>query len=175
MILNYSDLYSLKEINKNNKIGLFKGTFDLMHHDHIKLINEIKKNCDLLVVEVKSDEDVRAKKGKSRPIINQFERAYMVDNLKSVDYTIIADKKEQTAFISSLISEKEYNQKDIDKILRDGYLIEKLNPDMIFTSTEKPVPQIIIDLCNKLNVEIKVLPMQNGLHTTDIIEKCKKM
>lgn len=80
MILNYSDLYSLKEINKNNKIGLFKGTFDLMHHDH-----------------------------------------------------------------------------------------------MIFTSTEKPVPQIIIDLCNKLNVEIKVLPMQNGLYTTDIIEKCKKM
>lgn len=175
MILNYNDLDSLKEINKNKKIGLFKGTFDLMHYDHIKLINEIKKNCNLLVVEVKSDEDVRAKKGKSRPIINQFQRAYMVDNLKSVDFTIIANKKEQTAFISSLISEKEYNQKEIDKVLRDGYLIEKLNPDMIFTSTEKSVPQIIIDLCNKLNVEIKILPMQKGLHTTDIIKKCKKM
>lgn len=175
MILDYNDLDSLKEINKNNTIGLFKGTFDLMHHDHIKLINEIKKNCDLLIIEVKSDEDVKAKKGESRPIISQFERAYMVDNLKSVNFVIIADQKEKTKLISDLISEKEYSQKDIEKILRDGYLIEKLNPDMIFTSTEKPIPQIIIDLCNKLNIEIKVLPMQKGLHTTDIIEKCKKI
>ena len=74
-----------------------------------------------------------------------------------------------------MISEKEYTQKEKEKILRDGYLIEKLHPDVIFTSTEKPVPSIIIDLCDKLNIEIKVLPMQEGLHTTDIIEKCKKV
>lgn len=175
MILDYNDLNLLKKNNPNKKIGLFKGTFDLIHHDHIKLINEIKKNCDLLVVEIKSDEDVKTKKGKNRPIINQSERAYMVDNLKSVNFTIIANKKEQTNLMLDLISEREYKPKDIEKILRDGYLIEKLNPNIIFTSTEKPVPQIIIDLCNKLNVEIKVLPMQNGLHTTDIIEKCKKV
>lgn len=125
-------------------------------------------------MEIKSDEDVKIKKGENRPIINQFERAYIVDNLKSVDFTIIADEKNQTKIISELISEKEYNKNDIDKVLRDGYIIEKLNPDMIFTSSEKPVPEIIIDLCNKLNVKIKIFPMQNGLHTTDIIEKCKK-
>lgn len=45
MILNYNDLDLIRELNKNIKIGLFKGTFDLIHHDHVKLINEIKKNA----------------------------------------------------------------------------------------------------------------------------------
>ena len=174
MILNYNELESLKELNKNKKIGLFKGTFDLIHHDHIKLMNEVKKYCDLLVIEVKSDKDVRNKKGKNRPIINQNDRAYIVDNIKCVDFTIIASKKEETGMISDLIFKKEYSKKEIEKVLRDGFLIEKLHPDIIFTSTEKPVPKIIIDLCNNLNIEIKILPMREGLHTTDIIEKCKK-
>lgn len=175
MILNYSELTSLKDTNKNKKIGLFKGTFDLIHHDHIKLMNEIKKYCDLLVIEIKTDEDVSRRKGRNRPIINQKDRAYIVDNLKCVDFTIIANKKEKTRLISDLISKKEYTQKEKEKILRDGYLIEKLHPDIIFTSTEKPVPGIITDLCNKLNIEIKILPMQEGLHTTDIIQKCQRL
>ena len=75
MILDYNELDSLKYTNKNKKIGLFKGTFDLIHHDHIKLMNEIKKYCDLLVIEVKTDEDVSKRKGKNRPIKNQEDRA----------------------------------------------------------------------------------------------------
>ena len=174
MILKYDELSTLRN-NTNKRIGLFKGTFDLIHHDHVKLINMLKSYCDMLVVEIKSDADVQAKKGNSRPIINENDRAYIVDNLKSVDYVIIGDKKQMTQYIASIIGDKAYSQSDLNKIMRDGYLIELLRPNVIFTSDEKPVPEIITDFCNQLGVEIKILPMQTGMHTTDIINKCKNL
>lgn len=174
MILNYSDLCSIRQKNHDKVIGLFKGTFDLIHHDHIRIMQEIKKKCEILVVEIKTDEDVRNKKGSNRPIINQQERAYIVDNIKCVDYTIIGNRKEKTSSMIDLISKNEYNVAHIEKFYRDGYLIEMLKPNIVFTSSEKPVPQIIIDWCKKLDINIMILPMQNGMHTTDIIEKCKK-
>ena len=174
MIIKYDDLSKIRLDNKNCIIGLFKGTFDLFHYSHLLCLNEIKSNVDILVVEIKSDKDVKKKKGKTRPIISELQRAYIVDNIKSVDYTIIANKTETTDFILKLIEKEIYSDEEIYKIKRDGYLIEKLNPDYVFTTNEKPVPNIIIDLCKQLNIKLNVFPMQEGLHTTDIIKKCKE-
>lgn len=62
---------------------------------------------------------------------------------------------------------------EIHKIKRDGYIIEKLKPDCIFTTDEKPVSKVIKDLCDELKIEIRIIPMQDGLRTTEIIQKCK--
>lgn len=173
MILNYDELPIIRNDNKRYKIGLFKGTFDLFHSAHLGCLNEIKNDVDILIVEVKSDEDVRNKKGLTRPIISEKERATIVDNIKAVDYTIIANKKESTQLIQTLIDKNNLSENEISKIKRDGYLIEQLKPDCIFTTDEKPVPKAITKLCEKLNVEIKIIPMYKGMHTTDIIKKCK--
>ena len=139
------------------------------------LLSEIKAQCDILVVEIKSDYDVKSKKGEGRPIIDEHRRTAIVDNIKFTDFTILANKRERTELIDNLISNNTYTEKEISKLLRDGYLIEQLHPDYIYTTDEKPVPSAIIDLCNELNIEIKIKKMKTGLHTTDIINKCKNL
>lgn len=143
--------------------------------DHIRIINEIQNYCDMLFVEVKSDADVKAKKGKDRPILNENERAFIVDNIKGVDYVIIATDTDTTDNIKKVLEKGKYSTSDKAKLMRDGYIIDLLRPNVIFTSTEKPVPKIIKDFCKEMKVDIKILPMGNGMHTTDIINKCKNL
>lgn len=175
MILNYEELKQVRKNNLNRTIALFKGTFDLFHYDHLMLLSEIKSNCDLLVVEIKSDIDVRRKKGNGRPIIDEYKRAIIIDSIKFTDYTIIANKRERTKLIDELISDNTYKENEISKLLRDGYLIEQLHPNYVYSTDEKTVSEAISDLCDKLNIKIKIIKTRDGLHTTDIINKCKNL
>jgi D-beta-D-heptose 7-phosphate kinase/D-beta-D-heptose 1-phosphate adenosyltransferase len=61
------------------------GTFDILHRGHLELLNYAKNLGDYLFVGI--DDDVRAKekKGLTRPIHNQEERKFFLENLKSVD------------------------------------------------------------------------------------------
>lgn len=61
------------------------GTFDVLHYGHIALLNYAKSLGNYLIVGIDTDERVREKKGSSRPINNQKNRALMLINLKSVD------------------------------------------------------------------------------------------
>lgn len=172
MIIEYENLHKIRTEN-NKKIGLFKGTFDLFHCSHLACLNEIKSRVDILVVEIKNDKDVRKKKGNNRPIIPEGQRALIVDNIKAVDYTIIANEEKTTEIIRNQTLKYDYTESEIYKIKRDGYVIEKLKPDYVFTTNEKPVSKIIMDLCDELHIEIKIIPVHDGPHTTEIIQKCK--
>ena len=79
MKVGYKDLAIIRKTNKNKQIGLFKGTFDLFHYSHLHVLNEIKSYVDVLIVEIKSNEDVKNKKGSTRPIISEEQRAFIVD------------------------------------------------------------------------------------------------
>jgi rfaE bifunctional protein nucleotidyltransferase chain/domain len=61
------------------------GTFDLLHPAHIKLLNYAKNLGDHLHVAIDTDERVKEKKGKSRPVFSQEERKFFLMNLKAVD------------------------------------------------------------------------------------------
>lgn len=61
------------------------GTFDLLHKGHIQLLNYAKSLGDYLCVGIDTDERVKEKKGPKRPIHNQDERKFFLENLKSVD------------------------------------------------------------------------------------------
>ena len=68
-----------------------------------------------------------------------------------------------------------YDEKNKSKLKKDGYVIEKLKPDICFYIPNVKPYSSIVDICKELNV--KMLKDQNGdfkHHTTDIIEKCKK-
>ena len=61
------------------------GTFDLLHRGHLELLNYAKSLGDYLCVGIDTDDRVKEKKGVKRPIYNQKERKFFLENLKAVD------------------------------------------------------------------------------------------
>ena len=77
------------EENKGKKIVFTNGCFDILHRGHVTYLAEAKKLGDLLVLGVNSDASVKRLKGPERPINNENDRAYVLSQLKSVDFTEI--------------------------------------------------------------------------------------
>ena len=71
------------------------GTFDILHPGHIQLLNYAKSLGDILTVGIDSDRRVREKKGPTRPVNSVGDRAYMLQNLKAVDYIVVFDSDEE--------------------------------------------------------------------------------
>lgn len=90
-ILPFQDVKSLaNNLHKEHKrIVLTGGCFDLLHFGHITLLEESKKQGDILVVLLESDASIKKLKGSDRPLHTQKERAHMLTSLKSVDYVIL--------------------------------------------------------------------------------------
>ena len=61
------------------------GTFDLLHPGHLQLLNFAKSYGDYLIVAIDTDDRVKEKKGPTRPIYNQDDRAFFLRTLKPVD------------------------------------------------------------------------------------------
>lgn len=76
----------------NKKIVFTNGCFDILHRGHATYLNKAKSLGDVLVVGLNSDRSVKKLKGDDRPINTQSDRAFLLDNLKSVDYVIIFDE-----------------------------------------------------------------------------------
>ena len=60
------------------------GTFDLLHRGHLELLNYAKTVGEYVCVGIDTDDRVRKKKGLSRPIHNQEERKFFLENLKRI-------------------------------------------------------------------------------------------
>ena len=61
------------------------GTFDILHRGHLELLNYAKSLGDYLCVGIDTDDRVKEKKGPTRPIHNQDERKFFLENLKAVN------------------------------------------------------------------------------------------
>lgn len=72
------------------KIGYTQGVFDMFHIGHLNLINRAKAQCEFLIVGVNSDQLVEKYKNKL-PVINEYNRAEIVRNLKAVDKCFVVD------------------------------------------------------------------------------------
>lgn len=61
------------------------GSFDILHRGHIELLKYAKHLGDFLVVAIDTDDRIQQLKGSSRPINNQWDRKFILENISSVD------------------------------------------------------------------------------------------
>lgn len=75
------------------------GTFDLLHKGHLELLNYAKSIGDILYIAIDTDQRVKEKKGETRPINNENDRAEFLINLKSVDYVVLFNTDEELEYL----------------------------------------------------------------------------
>jgi D-beta-D-heptose 7-phosphate kinase/D-beta-D-heptose 1-phosphate adenosyltransferase len=80
--------------------GCFDGG---LHRGHIELLNYAKSQGDILYVAIDSDERVKQFKGPTRPIHNQEDRKFHLENLKAVDAVLSFGSDEQLEGLVKII------------------------------------------------------------------------
>ena len=81
---------------------IVNGTFDILHRGHIEMLNFARSQGTYLLVAIDSDRQVRELKGESRPINNQEDRKYQLENLKAVNAVWIFDSQEELEHICKI-------------------------------------------------------------------------
>ena len=145
------DIQEFRKKYKNKKIVFTNGCFDILHRGHISYLNEAKALGDILVVGVNSDTSVKKLKGESRPINNEDDRLFVLENLKAVDKCFI------------FTEETPYN------------LINQLLPNILVKGGDWKVEDIVgSDIVMKNGGNVYSLNFIDGFSTTNVIEKIKK-
>ncbi len=105
IIADRKDILKIREELKRNgkKLVFTNGCFDILHAGHVDYLNKAKECGDFLLVALNSDSSIRRIKGEKRPIVPQHQRAFIMDNLKAVDYVTFFDEDTPHEIISELI------------------------------------------------------------------------
>jgi len=120
MILLAKDFKKTREkIKSEGKSLIFtNGCFDILHKGHISYLNEAKSLGDYLIIGVNSDSSIKKLKGSDRPINNENDRAFLLDNIKAVDFVVIFEEDTPYELIKEIIPDYlvkggDWKEKDI--------------------------------------------------------------
>jgi rfaE bifunctional protein nucleotidyltransferase chain/domain len=151
MIVELKELLGLLEkVRGKKKIVFTNGCFDILHVGHADYLNRAKSLGDILVVGINSDASVRRIKGEKRPILPQQMRAYLLDNLKPVDYVVIFEEDTPLELIKAikpdvLVKGADWDLERIvgaDFVLSYGGRVERI-PFSFDISTSKVIERIL--------------------------------
>ncbi len=93
-----------KQLKADGKKVVFtNGCFDILHAGHVDYLAKTRACGDVLILGLNSDSSVRNIKGEKRPIVPEGERAYILANLKSVDYVTLFDEPTPFELLNALI------------------------------------------------------------------------
>jgi len=84
-----SQITNYQLLNTNQQLVLVGGCFDILHIGHIHFLELAKKQGDILVVLLESDNAIKTKKGPHRPINTQEDRATILSSLRFMDTVIL--------------------------------------------------------------------------------------
>ncbi len=71
------------------RIVLANGIFDMLHVGHVRYLEGARREGDVLVVALNSDNSARILKGPGRPILPEEARAQLVAAVRAVDYVVL--------------------------------------------------------------------------------------
>src|SRR3989338_780367 len=136
--------------SQNKKVGLCHGGFDLLHPGHVRHLESAKRLCDVLFVSVTSDRFVSMRKGAGRPVYTDKVRAYMIANLKPVDYVVISDFETAIDVLKQLrpdyyIKGPDYINSKIEAITAEREAVAFVGGKIKYTNDPKLATTAIID------------------------------
>ena len=132
---------------EGKKLVFTNGCFDIIHAGHVRYLKKAKALGDVLIVGLNSDKSVSAIKP-GRPVNPQDQRAEVLSSLEMVDYVTLFD--EETPYA----------------------LIKLLQPDILVKGGDWKKADIVGSDVAK---ETYSLPYIQGISTTEIIEKIRKL
>ena len=136
---------------EGKKIVFTNGCFDILHVGHTRYLRDAKKQGDILVLGLNSDESVRTLKGEKRPLTPENERADILASLESVDYVTIFHE------------------------LTPLKLIEYLRPHVLVKGGDWKEEEVVgRESVGKWGGKVVIIPEIKGSSTTNVIEKVKK-
>jgi len=139
---------------RNERVILSSGCFDIVHIGHLNTLLEAKKLGDKLIICLSNDEQIKKLKGEDRPINNYQDRIDLFKTISYVDYIVLYNEEN---------IEKEESLGKIMKIVDPDYWVK--GDDYVKEDVLKKHPYLRnIHLCK--NVENK--------STTNIIKQIKK-
>ena len=125
------------------------GSFDLLHAGHIFMISQAKKQGDILIMALNSDESIKGYKGKDRPIVTLQHRLELIAALESVDFVTYFDE------------------------LDPCKLLQKIAPDIHVNGSEYGEDCIEAKVVKQQGGQVYIVNKIEGLSTSAIIEKIK--
>lgn len=139
---------TLKQSGKS--IVLAGGCFDILHRGHIFFLEEAKRQGDILILLLESDENIKIRKGNDRPINSQKYRSIVLSALSSVDYVIP---------LEGMTNNQEYDK-----------LIVQINPDIIALTEGDPGLGQREKQAKMVRAKIRLIKKIEGKSTTDLIK-----
>ena len=106
---------------QGKKLVVTNGCFDLLHRGHASYLAAAREHGDALLVLVNSDASVRSLKGPSRPVVDEYSRAFLLASLRAVDAAVVFDGSRCDRELAVL-------KPDI-YVKAGDYTLETLNPD----------------------------------------------
>lgn len=137
-----------QQLKAEGKIVVFtNGVFDLIHAGHIDYLLKAKKLGDVLIVALNNDDSVKIIKGDKRPILKEEERAFVVSNLKPVNYVVLFEED------------------------TPALVIEKLIPDILVKGADWSIDQIVgREIVEEHGGVVRSIEFVNDQSTSKIIE-----
>jgi D-beta-D-heptose 7-phosphate kinase/D-beta-D-heptose 1-phosphate adenosyltransferase len=136
-----------EEKARDRTVVFTNGCFDIVHAGHIRYMRKAKKLGDVLVVGLNSDASV-SKIKPGRPVVPEIQRAEVLAALDMID------------FITLFNEDTPYE------------LIKHLKPDVLVKGGDWKPEEIV---GSDLVPETRSLPYIEGISTTGIIDKIKKL
>jgi D-beta-D-heptose 7-phosphate kinase/D-beta-D-heptose 1-phosphate adenosyltransferase len=146
-----NDLERRRRTSPLGKVVFTNGVFDLLHAGHVKYLEFARKQGDLLIVAVNSDESTQRLKGPGRPVNPLADRMAVLAGLQAVDYVVSFAEDTPTA------------------------LIEAVRPDVLVKGEDYSGKEVVgREIVEKTGGRVVLAPFLAGRSTTATIQRAKK-
>ncbi len=157
---NIKSFAEIKELRKSfrdsgKKVVFTNGVFDIIHAGHVDYLIKARQSGDVLIVGLNSDASVKRIKGEYRPIVPETQRAFVLSNLKPVDYVVIFEEDTPAQLIETLIPDilikgADWSLDNIvgkDVVIRNGGIVKTI--EFVNAQSTSNIVQTILERYNR--------------------------